>query len=361
MTKTLYIASLHRPFNQQLKTSKWVCEFIASSKQRITSSTLTTEFYYYLITVLGKKYQKEIPENFNGLPSDNAINSINEHIALKGKEEFMSELSSIVKSRNTALEKQIYSTYKAASYFVNLAKDKFDLINEKNLLTEKGHELLKIRSGFFSISEKEALFYFERILKADFHLFITHCLFLKLQRKHDLKTFLDFQIEFVQQYLGIKHFTFTNASIKNYNVVRQAWVESLDIVDANANFRRKYLQKIEMDEYFSQAFAELKTLFVSFEKETFKAKSSYQTQKKKFKHLYLHHLATSHADQGFINLYDIKAEMKMSMTNFQKFLLSFYEEEKNVSNIYFSNPVTSIDRRERFFIRNRPVLKIKIK
>lgn len=53
--------------------------------------------------------------------------------------------------------------------------------------------------------------------------------------------------------------------------------------------------------------------------------------------------------------------MRISAENFQKFLVEFYESEKKIRNIYFSNTVNSIDTRERFYIRNRPVIKIKIK
>ncbi|MBO9674845.1 MAG: hypothetical protein J7577_15465 [Sphingobacteriaceae bacterium] len=363
MTKTLYIASLHRPFNQQLKTSKWVCNFIGTSKKKIPSSVLIPEFYYHLIQKVNKEYQKNVPKNFNGLPSDSAIKNISEFILNRTKKEFMEELPQIVKSRKSAIEKQIYSTYKAASYYVNLAKDKFGLINDKNQLTETGKELLNIRSGFFKISNTEANFYFLRIIEADFHLFMTHCFFLKLQNKHknEIDDFVKLQIEFINQYLGIKHFNFTNSSIGNYNVVRQSWVESLNVTDDNSNIRKRYLQIIEQHDNFGPMFSELKSLFKLFEKENFKAKSSYLARKNKFLALYSHNLKTSHADQGFVNLYDIKAEMKMSLPNFQNFLVNFYEDEKNLRNIYFSNPVTSIDRRERFFIRNRPVLKIKIK
>lgn len=160
MDKVIFIASLHRPFSQQLKTTKWVCDFIAIHKNKIPSSQLNLEFYYYLINLLYKEYQKETPTEFNGLPSDAAIYNIYEYLKSKSKKKFIEEIPGIIKSRNTSLERQIYSTYKAASYFVNLAKDKFGLIDDKNKLTSSGKSLIAIRSNFYRLSTVEKEFFF---------------------------------------------------------------------------------------------------------------------------------------------------------------------------------------------------------
>src|SRR5690606_8718936 len=126
-----------------------------------------------------KEYQNEIPKEFNGLPSDLAIDNIYEYLKNRSKKKFIAEIPGIIKSRNTSLERQIYSTYKAASYFVNLAKDKFGLIDDKNKLTENCKSLIAIRSNFYRLSTIEKEFFFNRILEADFHLFLTFCLFNK--------------------------------------------------------------------------------------------------------------------------------------------------------------------------------------
>ncbi|MNS69901.1 hypothetical protein D3C72_1032290 [compost metagenome] len=362
MIETKYIASLHRPFNQQLKTSKWVCSFIASLKKPISSSQLLPQFYYYLIVILEKEYKKERPSTFNGLPSDLAVNNIYHYIHKSTqKTNFLIELPSFIRSRNTALDKQIYSTYKAASYYLNLAKDKFGLINIKNELTEKGKELLKIKSNFFNISSKEAEFYFKRILEADFHLFITHCLFLKLAQKYKLKSFISEQAEFITKYLEIKHFNFTSASLSNYCIVRNSWVESLDIIDANKNIRKKYMEIVAKNVHYLIWFEKLKGQLKTFENESFKARTVYVKRKAEFLNLYKESLGNSKNDLDFINLHDLKREMRISTDNFQKFLVEFYESEKSSKNIFFSNIVNSIDTRTRFYIRSRPVIKIKIK
>ena len=51
----------------------------------------------------------------------------------------------------------------------------------------------------------------------------------------------------------------------------------------------------------------------------------------------------------------------MGAENYQKFLSDFYENERKNYNIFYNNIVTSIDKRKRFYIREKPVLSIKIK
>ncbi|PRD48022.1 hypothetical protein [Sphingobacterium haloxyli] len=362
MTEPVYIASLHRPFNQQLKPSKWICTFVDTLDKSIPSSQILSEFYYYLIKTLNKEYQKELPDAFNGLPSDVAINSIWEYIQnINSKKEFLSELPNIILDRKTVIDKQIYSTYKAASYYLNLAKDKFNLISPKNTLTVNGKALLEIKSNFFRISQREATFYFERILEADFHLFITHCLFIKLGLKYNLKSVIAEQSEFINDYLKIKHFNFTSSSLSNYNIVRNSWVESLNVLDAKFNIRRNYIEIINSNVKFYEWYNELLLLFKKFENEGFKEKMAFVKRKGMFLKIYKQRLKKDKNDLGFINLHNIKGEMRISAENFQKFLVEFYESEKKNRNIYFSNTVNSIDTRERFYIRNRPVIKIKIK
>ncbi|GGC44759.1 hypothetical protein GCM10011386_41300 [Parapedobacter defluvii] len=361
MNKVIFIASLHRPFNQQLKTTKWVCNFIASNKNNLSSSYLNLGFYYYLINLLYKEYSLAIPEEFNGLPSDAAIFNIYQYLKSKKKEQFIAEIPNIIKSRKTPLEKQIYSTYKAASYYINLAKDKFGLINDKNQLSSDGYYLIGLRSNFYRLSSPEKKFFFRKIIEADFHLFITHCLFAKLERRYDLKRSIEDQIEFINQFLSIRHFNFTSASLENYNIVRGYWAEALGVLDSACNIKKKYLDIITKNENFSKLYDEVTSLFSIFEKENFQIKKKYLKNKKKFLDGYKKCLKTSISDLGFINLYDIKATMRISTANFQLFLDDFYELEKNNLNLFFGNTVNSIDRRERFFIRDRPVIKIKIK
>ena len=218
-----------------------------------------------------------------------------------------------------------------------------------------------MRSNFYKLSNSEKEFYFKRVLHADFHLFITHCLFAKLEIKYELKKTTEEQLEFIDKYLLISHFNFTSSSLANYNIVREYWANTLNVIDNNGNIRKKYISIINDNPLFEKLFAELNALFLNFEKDYFKSKKSYNTKKINFIAIYKACIKDNISDLGFINLYDIKKQMRISFEKFQMFLNDFYELEKNDSNIFFSNTVNSIDRRERFFIRKRPVIKIKIK
>ena len=55
-----------------------------------------------------------------------------------------------------------------------------------------------------------------------------------------------------------------------------------------------------------------------------------------------------------------KQDFRMSFSNFEKILNDYYESERKNQLILFSNTVTNIDKRKRFYIRNKPVIKIKI-
>jgi hypothetical protein len=361
MKDAIFIPSLHRPFSQQLKCTKWVCSYIASKKERGSGSSLNLGFFHYLILFLQKEYSAQTPEEYNGLPSITSVNNIFSHIKTVGKKNFIEQVPSIIKSRQSPLEKQSYSVYKAASYYVNLAKDKFGLLNEKNELTENGKLLLSLRSPNLKLSQQEKDFFFKRVLDADFHLFITHCLFEKFEKRYDLKNTIDEQLEFIEQYLKIRHFNFTSASLANYNIVRAYWVNILGVVDRNGNIKKRFLSIIEDNAIYSAYFTTLKVMLEEYEKNSFKSRKGYFKNKRIFLQSYKDNASKNVSDLGFINLYDIKKEMNMSNERFQNFLNNFYEQEKSNLNIFFGNNVNSIDRRERFFIRQRPVIKIKIK
>jgi len=64
---------------------------------------------------------------------------------------------------------------------------------------------------------------------------------------------------------------------------------------------------------------------------------------------------------GFLSLQDIADQMKMGKKSFQNFISEFYESEKNKYNIFFNNVVQAISGKNQYFIRNRPVVNIRIK
>lgn len=142
-----FFESLHRPYHQPLKMARWVCEYINSRKNKIQASQLNVDFYLYALNKLKKIYSIVSDTEYPGLISRTAVDSVSEKfygLSLKSKREL---IQSVLKSeRILSVDKQIYSTYKAASYYINLAKEKLELIDNKNRLTQYGENLLSIKS-----------------------------------------------------------------------------------------------------------------------------------------------------------------------------------------------------------------------
>ncbi|WP_168802032.1 hypothetical protein, partial [Chryseobacterium candidae] len=298
-------------------------------------------------------------KEYNGLPSKNSVDAVFSYLENKNRKELFEQIPQIIKNRNTPVEKQIYSTYKAASYFINLAKDKFHLINEKNKLTEKGKLLLSLRANFFKLSSKEQKFFFQRIIEVDFHFFISTALFIKIQKKYKLKEFKNEIFNFLDLHFGIRHFNFTSSSLDNYNKVRMFWMDEIGLLDTNFNIKKIFLKEIQQMG-FEEDYMKLLNSFNTYEKQNFRSKKNYLQNRNKFLDVYKTSILKAN-DLGFVNLYDLKDGMRISYEGFQKFLNEFYENEKSNYNIFFNNIVSSIDRRKRFYVRNKPIINIKIK
>ncbi|TDP58862.1 hypothetical protein [Flavobacterium dankookense] len=359
-----FYISLHRPYNQPLKTTRWVCEFLNSKKENVKSSELNINFHLYLINKLHKLYSKNTPIDYNGLNSKLAIDSVFEHLSDLSKKQKIKLILDIVRNeRNEGVERQIYSTYKAASYYVNFAKEKLQLIDSKSKLTKYGTELvnLKTRGSLFDLSSSEKLFYFNRLVQNDFLLLISFCLFNKLEYKYKLKDIGGNHYDFLDKSFGIRHFNYTKTSLDNYNTVRGHWINSLGVLDKRNKIRKKYMDVIFQNPQLKTWYNEINIKLDAYESDNFKNKQNYSNLKKKFEDNYKNSLSEKKDVLGFVNLYDLKDGIKISHANFEIFLNLFYEREKSSKHIFFSNIVSSIDRRQRFVVRGVSVLKIKFK
>ena len=69
---------------------------------------------------------------------------------------------------------------------------------------------------------------------------------------------------------------------------------------------------------------------------------------------------TGKTDLGYVNLYDIMYDLHMGYDRFSDFLNEFYFENRKNVIILLSNTVSSIDKRRRFQIGDKIVLKVKI-
>ncbi|RLJ77331.1 hypothetical protein [Pedobacter alluvionis] len=357
-----FIPSLHRPFNQNLKTARWVCLYIKSRKSNIKSSVLNIDFYLFMLRLLRNEYKKTGQTNIVGLPSSQATFEVSAYLSIFNKQNQYDKIQEIVqKERTEGLEMQIYSTYKAASYFVNMAKDKLGLIDGRNQLTSDGSELLSIKAGLFTFSTKEKEFFYERILAKDFLLFVSLCLFKRLNHIHKVKDEANLQYYFLDKYYQIRDFNFKNSSLGNFNTVRSFWIDSLDVLDKRMMIRPKYMGLILNNKTTVDWFTELRSRFQSFESDHFNSYKTYLKNKKKIENRYTFLANNGQSDLGFVNLYDVKEDFRISSEKFEELINRYYESEKGKKNIFFTNIVNSIDRRKRFFVRGIPVLKIKIK
>ena len=99
---------------------------------------------------------------------------------------------------------------------------------------------------------------------------------------------------------------------------------------------------------------------ISEYKSELRAKNKLNKQKKFFFSAYKTLLKKQDCVNGYVDLYDLSAYMKMSYKSFGKFIKEFYETERMNRSIFFINIVSTIDQKKRFYIRETPVLKIKI-
>lgn len=360
MKSIVYIKSLHRPYNQNLNSIKWVCKFVKdrNSNNEITKSDFYTQFYIYSIRKLFLLYKKT--DNLSithGIPLSESISKAYNYIFSVKKEKRKDLISESLINRENETDRAIFSTYKATSYYINLTKDKLQFIDNDNRLSNLGQELMSIKSNDFKISIKESIVFFKSILDNDFHFFISLLLLKKYENKINNLSLSDMHYDFLVNFFGIKHFNFTEASQSNFNIIREYWIEDLKILDKNNNIRKTFNDVIFChnlkDDYYK-----IKEAIDVFYRENIVSKTKLR---KRIDLFYTVYANNSKNELGFIPLYVIANQMKMSKKTFQDFLSHFYESEKNKYNIFFNNIVQSYSVKNQYLIRNRPVVNIRIK
>lgn len=351
--------SLHRPFHRPLWIVKWVCYFISlrqkSRKKFIHSKELTADFYFTLIEWLHTNY----PIDSDGVPSKESVEEVWNYfsqINYQKKEEWLRMVLSSERVRG--VETKIYSTYKAASYYINLTDDKLHFIGINKILPNwSPNQLTKavLKSHISSVDRK---MYVYHILQNDGHFFLAMCLLQKPVMKYKLK--MDVEIfKFMQRYYPVANFDYSKQSHKNYYVVRKRWVDLLQVVNEKGTLSKILTNCIkensELYAIHSDVEAHVKEYTVDLRK-----RRIFIEQKNDFVTFYQSMAKINKDKSGFVNLYDISKEMRMRYDRFQVFLTQFYQEEKMIKNIFFINIVSTIEQRKRFYIGNAPVIKIKM-
>lgn len=361
MEQPKIIWSLHRPYQKPLKSIKWVCNFISLKRnKKIKPSIFYNEFFFYFINQLNKEYlgaKKTI--EIDGLPSADTILQIVEYFSkINNNKDLV--LKRILANREIDIEKKIYSTYKAISYYINLAKEKLGFIDEKYNLTEAGENLLKIRASFFYLSNQERLIIFERLFEADALMIISKCLCERLLSKNTV-FISNLHIKFIEDVYQVTYFKYTQSSlISNYDNVRTNWIEQLNILDSFSRIRKSYIIIIKENQLHTQEYNDIEQKFLMYSKEILHDCNKNHKLMKEFNQTYKSCLKKNMDDLGFVNLHSIRSEMRMSILRFEKLLVDYYELNRRKEMILFSNTVSSIDKGSRFYIKDKPVIKIKI-
>lgn len=351
--------SLHRPFHRPLWIVKWTCYFVTqrykSPDGYIYSKEKTTDFYFCLLKWMHENY----PQDSDGIPSKESIeecwNYFNQ-TENSCRETILKEI--LTKDREKGVETKIYSTYKAASYYLNLADDKLHFINEQgDKCCWRENQLTKavLKSG---VSNTDRIRYFDQILEYDGQFFLSMCLLQKPTRKYDLKI-EDEIFKFMQKYYPTPNFDYTRQSHSNYYVVRKRWVELLKALNKNGGMSRALMNYINENSTAHEIYKNVAENVKSYTIEL-RQRGEFLKQKREFTNIYKKLASKSEDKSNFVNLYDISKEMRMSYQRFQAFLSKFYQEERMVRNIFFVNIVSTIEQRKRFYIGNSPVMKIKM-
>jgi len=351
--------SLHRPFHRPLWIVKWVCYFIHLRSKKpnnyIYAKDRTVDFYFVLIVWLHNYY----PQDSDGIPSENSVNEVWNYFAQIDKinrETILREILS--KNREKGIETKIYSTYKASSYYLNLADDKLNFLDSSNNSLNWRPEQLTKRVLKSEISPADRKIYLWHILQNDGHFFLSMCLLHKPIERYRLKMEPEI-FKFMQRYYPMTNFDYTQQSHNNYYVVRKRWIELLQIINEKGNLSKVLTHTVASDANLEKIFNDIKNKVKEYTLELRK-RSNFIKRKKTFLAIYQKYVSKSNDKSNFVNLYDICTEMKMSYEKFQIFLTQFYQEERLVRNIFFINIVSTIEQKKRFYIGSAPVIKIKI-
>lgn len=353
------IDSLHRPFHRPIWIVKWVCYFIIqrdkNNKGYISYKDVTIDFYFFLLKQLYNNY----PQDNDGIPSIESVNdvwSFFHTVEIEQREKTLRDILS--REREKGIETKIYSTYKAASYYLNLSDEKLHFLNEKGeVVCWNRKQLTKavLKSG---INDTDRKTYLRHIIKYDGHFFLSMCLLQKPVKQYALKM-EDEIFKFMQLYYPTSSFEYTKKSHSNYYVVRKRWLELLGVINDTGSLNKVLINVIKDDSSFEIIYQGVKNNIKDFT-DDIRKKSNFIKNKKKFIAIYQKLVQASEDKSDFVNLYDISKELRMSFHRFQDFLSQFYQEERLVRNIFFVNVVSTIDQRKRFYIGSSPVIKIKI-
>lgn len=356
-----YLDGLHRPYNMPLKGIVWVCcfiKYIEDNNLSIAVSHFYVEFFkFHLDQIL--KHNAIEEDKYKGVISKTKAKIVLHW--LQGKKdinEIETAISDILQQRCDEEERIVYSTYKNTSYYITLAK-KFDYISSSYELTLCARDLIKYSKRFYTMSNQEKDNLFMHIVSCDTDVFLPLLFSLPFKRKCVENT-EDLHLIYLEQYCHVSYFNYVKKSqSSNYDKVRLAWIKDLKVVDKYFRIKKHYVQLLEKSDY-SNKYLYYKESVHAFLYEFVNLSRKRDLLYQKVEDAYSKMIELGKHDLGFVNLYDIKSEVRLSFGNFEKMINAYYNKHGKLKLVLFSNIVSSIDTRKRFIINRNPVIKIRI-
>lgn len=358
MSDKLFIGSLHRPFNTRLVTVKWACIFAQNYK----GENFKIDFFIQVIKYLHKIYEKE--NAINGFPKQETVNSIYNYII--NTKNLHEELKKYYQPTSED-PNGIYSTLKATSYYTTLAK-KLNLMDSKFSLTSDGQLFAKLKRSAkdkSSLTSKEANMLFKQILKNDFVAIIFMIFYYRLKKKYDLKDYelREMDILFLKEldkFLNIREFRLKQSSWKNFLIVRENWIEDLNLLSKSYNLKPSFLKIVRNLQDENNLYETISETMIKFEK-NFKSIEKYRMFKQELSHTYKEIKKNMFFKNiNYINMYNLKDKMKLSFNDFEYLINRLANDESNKRKVFFNNIITAVDNRKRFNVKNSAVLNIRI-
>lgn len=357
----VYLDGLHRPYNMPLKSIVWVCRFVKYMEDHsisILPSHFYGEFFRYHLHEVVKRHEID-EDKYKGMVSISKAKIVLNWLQDKANiEELESAISKILNKRKNKEERIVYSTYKNTSYYITLAK-KMRYLNSYYKLEPDAYDLLTANKRFYSLSSTEKDNIFLHIILHDADVFLPLLLSLPFKRKA-LNDIEDFHLIYSEKHCNVNYFNYVKKSQSaNYDKVRLAWIEELNVVDSYWKIRKHYRCILETFKYKDKYFYHKENMSAFLEqyiKKTMKYLSFYSIIESEYMNL----IDIGKHDLGFVNLYDLKSKFKLSFSSFEDMINSYYREYGKLKLILFSNIVSSIDARRRFIVNGNPVIKIRI-
>lgn len=348
---------LHRPFNMPLKSLVWVSRFSKGYKQK-KGHDFYLDFFLWMLKAIDEHTNSFDEQNAEGIIRPQNAKSILTLFANSSYKEKKEKVRSTLSERMNDDDKVIYSSYKNTSYYITLAK-KVNLIDNRGNLYEIGEDLAKVRDyNFFELADKHMQIIF-RALCPDFFdqlTIIAQGLQLAKGREKINEQFFRAYLKYYEEEGVIKYITsFDN----NYFEVLRHWVVTLRYLKGVGIPRKLYLKeakRLGLTERFEYIINKADDFFLG----EFKKRTKLEKQYEKIRNVYSSLQSGGQSDYGFVNLYDIKKSFRLSYDSFNELLNSYYNAYRHMEIILFSNTVSSIDMRRRFFVADNSVLKIRI-